>query len=60
MARFSDNIPILTGSGPPAEILPLRRGMAGWIAEFAVLLLRAMVIVVLLSPFFMAAALLLR
>lgn len=59
MAQSSDKFPILAGDGSPIEIFSLRRGTAARVAEFAVLLLRASAIVLLLSPVFVAAALLL-
>ena len=59
MARSSEELPVFAGSGSPAVLLPLRHGFGVRVAEFAVLLVRAIAIVLLLSPVFVTAALLL-
>lgn len=59
MARSTDELPVLAGSASPIGLLPLRRGAAVRVAGLAMLLLRALAIVLLLSPMLMAAALLL-
>ena len=63
MAEISNDLPrlantSLAGGASPAALAPWRRGAAAWTAEVAVLLLRALAIVVLLSPALVAAALL--
>lgn len=59
VARSSEDLSAFAGSGELVS-RPLRQGVAVRIAESSVLLLRAMVIVLLLSPVFLTAAFLLR
>lgn len=59
MARSSEELAVFAGSGTPADLLPLRHGAGVRMAEFAVLLVRAIAIVLLMAPVFLTAALLL-
>jgi hypothetical protein len=59
VAQPIEDLPILADGASPVELLSLRHGLAVRLAEFAVLLVRAQAIILLLSPLFLAAALLL-
>ena len=60
MAHVPSNAPALAGTAHAVRPLPWRRALAVRMAEFAVLLLRGLAVILLLAPIWVPAILLMR